>query len=446
MDLCNSRSMQSMVYAKAAILAGQPSSVVECGLSYTKKSIHRATGRKNYIGWQPTPQRLPRFQQVLPLAYGVDANATPEDKDEQLTEKLSRDVRGDLGLDGENSSGFAPAITSQAVVIEEDDVVTGSHPFWDDFKVPFDYFTPIFIAGVLSVVLGLTQSVGSSPSLDAFTSKNMLEFQLPIQLAICMAVFLQAIAGWGFALAAIAGVSTLGPGVTVQEAQALVAMIAVPVDAGMFMPYLKGKKFDPSVVDRWVVGALIGTPLGVLSLKFVDQRLALVCLGSVLLAYCAYASYDIIRCYHNESPAAQSDSDTVGSVASSCKVTPSKYPAVGTWTTGVLAGLLGGVFDAPGPPLVVFADITGMANSPVQTRANFLAFFALSSQLVAVTDLLDGRFHMDFIWPSVIIAVPTMVIANTAGNWCAQFVDQDQFRWVVIGLLAACGMHQVGLF
>lgn len=383
---------------------------------------------------------------MVSSSYGVDTDMTPKKKGVENVDKLPKDVRGSLELDGQESSGVVPVSIKQEVAAELEDVVSDSIPFWDDFKVPFDYFTPLFCAGVLSVILGLSQSVGSSASLDAFNVKNLLEFQLPIQLAIFGAVFLQAIAGWGFALSAIAGVSTLGPGVTIQEAQALVAIIAVPVDAGMFMPYLIEKKFDAKIVDRWVVGALVGTPLGVLGLKYVDEKLALFCLGSVLLTYCAYASYEIMRCYHNDNQAALSDDDTMASAASACKITPAQYPALGTWTSGVLAGLLGGAFDAPGPPLVVFADLTGMANNPNLTRANLLAFFALSSQLVAITDLLDGRFSMGFIWPSVVLAIPSMLLANAAGSWCVQFVDQEQFRWVVISLLAACGMHQIGLF
>lgn len=334
-------------------------------------------------------------------------------------------------------SNDAPALESAVLAAKLENL-------WKEFAIPFDYFTPSIIAGVGSVGLGFCQSVLASPSLEAFSLDNLLAFQLPVQSAIFGAVFLQAVAGWGFALAAIAGVSSFAPGFTVKDAQALIAVIAVPVDTGMFLPYLKSGAVNGQLVDRWVIGGLIGTPIGVIALKYLDEKIALFCLGSMLLAYCGYASYDILKCYH-QSNLIDFQSDAVDSTyASSCKIAPETYPAGWVWASGLFAGLLGGAFDAPGPPLVVFADLTGLANNAKMTRANLLAFFALESQLVAVTDLLDGRYANGSIWPTILLALPSMFVGNLAGNWCGQFVDQEKFRWVVIGLLGTCGLHQIG--
>ncbi|GMH39468.1 hypothetical protein BSKO_07366 [Bryopsis sp. KO-2023] len=427
---------------------------------------------------------------------------------------------------------------------EDRDVVASSSAleswtsWFEDFTIPFDYFQPLVPIAVALTALGIYQSMQADLNLDAFSLENMVQFQLPVQGSLFAAVFLQAVAGWGFALAAITGVSTLAPDITVSEAQALVALVAIPVDAFMFYPYLKSKKFDKQVVDKWVVGAMVATPIGVTALKFVDENLAMAGLGATILAYCAYATFNvlqsnhlkskksdggeltvngingldgsgedglkILQCHHSKSrnsavreltldkidgvngscenrleilqcqdPECKSSSirelalningmdnngvksDGSNENGSKCKETgtdvscnqpPKKYPVFGTWGAGFIAGVTGGAFDVPGPPLVVFADLTGMASSAELTRANLLAFFALDSQLVAMSDLADGRFDVPFIWQTMVLAIPSLLLANAAGNWCSKFVDQERFRCVVIGLLAVCGLHQVGVY
>lgn len=316
-----------------------------------------------------------------------------------------------------------------------------------NFQIPFNFFIPFMGIGLTAFCAGFLQSVMSNPSLACFSPEELLNFQFPVQTAVFLAVFLQAVAGWGFALGAITGVALLGPGLTVRDAQAFVAIVAVIVDSGMFLPYLKTKFLERKVVDPWVVGAMLGTPLGVLALRYVDEKQALFGLGLTTLAYCTYSAYTIIECYHGEMTAAKNSSNGArnGSKPTACKLPPDKYPPLGTWASGALAGILGGAFDAPGPPLVMFADLTGMANVPDLMKANLLAFFAIDSQLVAISDLLDNRFAEPFIWPSVVLAIPTSLAGYAIGKWSSRFVDQEKFRWVVLGLLAGCGLHQMGL-
>ncbi|CAD7698493.1 unnamed protein product [Ostreobium quekettii] len=309
------------------------------------------------------------------------------------------------------------------------------------FELPFNYFIPFLIMGLVASVIGVAQSFVANPTLDAFSPDQLLHFQLPVQTAVFLAVFLQAVAGWGFALGAITGVALLGPGLTVKDAQAFVAVIAVAVDGGMFLPYLQTKSLDRKVVDPWVVGATLGTPLGVLALRYVDEQEALFALGLTTLAYCTYSAYNIIECYYSAGMGRNNNKEATNPDA--CKLPPDRYPALGTWLSGAFAGVLGGAFDAPGPPLVVFADLTGMANVPDLMKANLLAFFALDSQLVAVSDLLDDRFMEPFIWPSALLAMPTAIVANAIGKLCSKHIDQEKFRWVVLALLAGCGLHQM---
>lgn len=296
-----------------------------------------------------------------------------------------------------------------------------------NFKINIDYFTLLLIVGIISSVLGVTSSFQNTKSFDFLLSPDYyLNTQLPIQTVIFIAIFLQAVAGWGFALISISGIVSLNLDISIKDAQALIALIAILVDSSMFWPYRNTSYLKKDIIDKWLIGALIGTPLGVLLLRIVDEKLANTSLSFIILLYCFYSAYNIIKCYYI--PNSSNDD--------SCKIAPNEYNRYSVWLSGLFAGILGGMFDAPGPALVVFADLTGMANNSNILKANFLAYFAIDSQIVALSDVVDNRFALPAIWPTLVLALPVLYVANGTGKAFSRFVDQDKFRWLVIALLA----------
>lgn len=227
-----------------------------------------------------------------------------------------------------------------------------------------------------------------------------------MMLAIFVAAALQAASGFGFALIAMPLV-TLALGIDL----ALPVVAAVAVALTMANSVRLRRHIDLRELGGLVAAALAGVPVGFWLVARVPAASVRLPLGLVLIAYVLYV---LLR--------------------------PQGVPRPGPWwviPAGFAAGALGGAYNVPGPPVVVYGDLRAWPRNCY--RATLQAFFFLTGLVVVVTHALLGHFQRET-GLLLMAAVPALVLGNGAGVLADRFIDQRRFRQIVLGLILATGV------
>lgn len=200
-------------------------------------------------------------------------------------------------------------------------------------------------------------------------------------LAVLGAAILRGFSGFGFALAAVPLASLI-----VAPTKAVAIAVLLQATVGV-RDVIKGRSvLDWPGLKRLALGALVGTPLGLFGLVYLDAALtrlaiaAIVVVGVLLLL-----------------PKAHPDAPVRLHLAA---------------PTGILAGLFGGLAAMPGPPVVAYY-LSG-ATPPKVIRATMMVFFFFTALLalpgLALGGLLDGETLL-----LALIAIPLMLAGTTLG-------------------------------
>jgi uncharacterized membrane protein YfcA len=162
----------------------------------------------------------------------------------------------------------------------------------------------------------------------------------------------------------------------------------------------------------FLAAGLIGVPIGTVLLGRVQAQPLKLGLGLFLIAYAAWMGF--VR----RSPIVYR-----GGRAADAAV-------------GFAGGIMGGLASMSGPAPAIWAQLRGWnmheqrgVNQPFNMAILSLALFA-----AAIAGFLDSRF---LIW--VAVALPSTLIAAHAGLALYGRVNDVQFRWIVLGLLALSG-------
>lgn len=223
---------------------------------------------------------------------------------------------------------------------------------------------------------------------------------------VCFAgALVQSIMGFGVALICMPFlINLLSP----VSAAALVALFLLPMQVIIMWRYRHSLDIRP--FWRVLVGIVVGTPLGVLLLERLDERIILSALGVLLIVYAAYSlTRPRIRAIH--------------------------HPA---WAIGcgLVAGVLGGAYNTGGPPVVIYGSSMGWDSD--QFRANLQALFLINSSLVIVAHIVAG--HIDtVVLENLLVAIPASLLAVGVGFTLSRFVKEAVFRKAVLVLLAVIG-------
>ncbi len=177
---------------------------------------------------------------------------------------------------------------------------------------------------------------------------------LVISAAVFGAAVLRGLTGFGFALAAVPAMSFV-----VSPARAVCIAIVLQCLVGLRDVVTMRALLDRNALGLLSIGALLGTPLGILALTQLSADAMRGGLGLVVGA---------------------------GLIALIARVelAPGRGPALGA---GVLSGLFSGLAAMPGPPAIAY--FLGRAAPAVTTRASLMVFFFLTS-LMALPGLIPA--------------------------------------------------------
>jgi uncharacterized protein len=223
---------------------------------------------------------------------------------------------------------------------------------------------------------------------------------------VFLAALLQSLSGFGFAIIVMPLVTLL---LGLHTAAPTVALVAVTAYAVNVVRYRHG--IDRGEVLRLAAASAVGVPLGIWALKNVDEALVKRLLGAILVAYSAYALWR---------PA-----------------TGRAAPAWWVYPAGFFAGCLGGAYNTPGPPVILYGSVRRWPRD--EFRAVLQALFLASGLMVVAGHLVAG--HVDgTVVRYYACALPALALGIAAGAAVDRRVDHEMFRRLVSAMILGLGV------
>ena len=227
-----------------------------------------------------------------------------------------------------------------------------------------------------------------------------------IALIAAFSAFSQMITGFGFALVGLPLLALL-----TDPATAVVAMTALSTLLTLGATVHQRRLVDWRTAGSVTAMAVLGLPIGLVALRFVDSRWLSVLIGIVVLVFTIALARGAAVRGRGFTPAA-----------------------------GFLSGALLTSTGMNGPPLVVAFQNKGM--TPGQFRATLQATFTLQDMFALVGFAVAGLFGQP-VWSVVAIGTPAMLIGWWLGNHAARRINPSRFRQLVLVMLAASGIVSI---
>jgi uncharacterized membrane protein YfcA len=229
---------------------------------------------------------------------------------------------------------------------------------------------------------------------------------LLIVLIVFFAIFTESFVGFGLALVSMPLLAFI---VDLKFAAPLVALVGLTAELILLMYYRAA--INLNAVRRLVLASLVGIPAGVAVLKHVDEQIILPLLGVILTGYGLYA------------------------------LSMPRLPALSNsnWANGLgfVAGLLGGAYNTPSPPVIIYG--TCRRWTPAEFKGNLQAFFVVNSVIVVVAHVI-ARNYTQAVVHDYLFTLPAIGLGALAGFALDRRIDADRFHKVVLIMLIVLGL------
>lgn len=230
-----------------------------------------------------------------------------------------------------------------------------------------------------------------------------------IAAILFLSAFTQGLSGFGVALVSMALLPKL---IGIQASIALVALIAFVVDLSVLLRYWRSLQFKTML--PLILASFVGVPLGIFLLRRLDEAVTLPILGVIIAGYALYALLGL------ELPKLQGRGWAYG--------------------TGFLGGLLGGAYNTPGPPIIVYASCQQW--EPDTFKGNLQTFFIQNSIIVLLGHYLSGNLTPE-IWSMFWRGLPWLLGGIVTGLSMDRWLNPETFRKIVLVLLVVTGLRLV---
>lgn len=226
-----------------------------------------------------------------------------------------------------------------------------------------------------------------------------------VVIVLCAAV-LQSLTGFGFALVVMPLVTLV---LDLKTAAPLIALAGLTAYTANFIRFHRA--VDLKEVARLGMASALGIPAGMWALACADELAINRAMGAILIAYAAYA---LLR------PAATR-----------------RLPAWWAYPAGFLAGCLGGAYNTPGPPVVVYGSLRQWPKD--EYRAILQTLFFINGVLIVSSHLFAGHMVAQ-VWTLYAWAAPALLLGLWTGARLDRHVDQERFRTLVTAMILILGV------
>lgn len=194
----------------------------------------------------------------------------------------------------------------------------------------------------------------------------------------------------------------------VNDASPLVALIGLLISVIMLLREWRELVWKDTLV--LLISSLVGLPLGILLLTNVPENIIRWILGVILIGFGLYNLLGI-------------------------KLPVLDRPVLAV-PFGFLAGILGGAYNANGPPVVIYGVMRGWKKEAF--RASLQGFFFVSSLMIVAGHGISGFWSRQTLI-AFSISLPAVVLAVYLGERIAKKITQEKFNRVIYTFLVLMG-------
>lgn len=231
---------------------------------------------------------------------------------------------------------------------------------------------------------------------------------------IGLSALVQSVAGFGFALVAIALLPFF---LDLSVAVPLVLVMCLLSSLALWIYYRASFRWQ--AIAPLVFSAVLCIPVGLVGLHYVSEDLARKVLGSFIVLYVAYDMARLVA------PAAFMPAITSPGWA---------------YLFGGISGFLTGAFTTGGPPLVMYANSSGW--SPEEFKGNLPGVYVIALTFALTGHYFEGHLTGD-LWKLAIYSLPVFALGLGLGIGLSKQVDANSFKRLVLCLLGVIGLRLI---
>jgi len=215
----------------------------------------------------------------------------------------------------------------------------------------------------------------------------------PICAIVFAAVLVRSTIGFG---EAVVGMPLLALLVPVQFAAPLMALVSVC--NGLMILVREWRHINFRAAARLIVPAVITVPIGALVLEHGDERIVKAVLAAIIFSYAVWSLRG------PSGPTLETD----------------RWAPV----AGIIGGLLGGAYNASGPPVVVYGTLRRW--SPERFRGMLQSYFIVGSLWIVSVHALNGLMTRDVL-TSFAVCLPVIALASLLGYRMSRLLSPSRF-------------------
>ena len=227
-----------------------------------------------------------------------------------------------------------------------------------------------------------------------------------IVLIILLASTIRSAFGFGDALIAMPLLATF---MSIKTATPFIALLGLTVSILILIQkwktaYIKG---------LWILilFCLIGVPIGVLTLKYLNENVVKLILSVMIIVY---GIYNLLH----------------------PKLITLKNEKL-NWIFGFLSGFLGGAYNSNGPPIIIYGKLRnwGIDNF----RAILQTVFLPTNIVIILSHGMSGFWTVN-VFHYYLISLPAILIGTYLGGYSLKKIDKDRYSKIVDLLLISIGL------
>jgi len=231
--------------------------------------------------------------------------------------------------------------------------------------------------------------------------------ELLVFFAFLLASFVHTTTGFGSALV---GMPILVFAIGLQISAPLLALLSQIVNLGVLWQNWKDLDWRHSLV--LIIPSIFGVPIGLLFLKGGHELLLNTILGIILIGY------GIFSYFFNNTNKGSDNKLTV-------KPIRLHWGAI----AGFIAGILGGAYNANGPPVIIYASYANQEKGAF--RSILQAFFLVNGFVIIAGHAIAGLITKDVLRYSL-FGLPGLILGMLMGFYIDRFLTPQRFRNIVV--------------
>jgi len=225
-------------------------------------------------------------------------------------------------------------------------------------------------------------------------------------LIIFLASFTQGFSGFGFALISIPLLSFV---VGIKYAIPLGALCGLVINVVLAVKLQNHINFKE--LKKLLIGAVLGIPPGVFFLAKAGTGLIQIMLGTVVLLFVVFSSTNLFK--------------------------PKEINSIYGYIFGLSSGLLGGAFNASGPPVLIYFYLKSW--DKIKFKASVTGFFLVTSVVIVISHLISGLTTTDVLI-DFSLHLPVVLLGIFIGDRYFNKVSAKQYNRIILGALSISGI------